>query len=214
MRELRENLGIREGGKSPIEDKLTPLAEITPESFEAQKSSEILARSEDIEVLTPKQLAFAQLSVKAYEELSKQMRQESQKSQHHPIGKLHEKRGVFAKIVGKISVKPIGPEGRFGVNFTVTNFSGEDDWAAEVTIMVFDITSENLNEAYPAREKHWVVGKKDNNYENIGVYKKLYEKSNGKVAELLADMGYTDIGEVWAADVNRHSGFFNPPASK
>jgi len=119
--------------------------------------------------------------------------------------------GDHAKIVGQISVSGTGPEGRYLVNFTTTNVNGEDDWRASVNTMLFDEASKDLDRSYPAREDNWIYGEKDGKLSLIGNYKEQFERSGGKIAGTLAQEGWKNLGEVWAADIDRFGGFITPP---
>lgn len=197
---LRDDLGIKETRSA--EEALTPLNQVPDYLFERRDFSLLLlARKEEPKPLDPKLLELAELSLEAYRRLLEEL--------HEYRG---EEYGKDVKVVGRIGVSPVGPEGRYSVNFSTTNLQGEDDPQVVVSTFIFDRTPSKLDESYPAREENWVVGRQDGKLQVVGNYKELHDASGGKLAERLKVDGWTDISEIWAADVNRHAGFLRHEA--
>lgn len=214
MKELTmKDLGIEEGGERALSSSLTPLKELPPVLFKSREAFGFLRRKEEIKPLTLQQRALAQLSVKLYDELLRQIREGAAKSQHPSVRQHYGEKGKVTKIVGDVAVLPVGPPSRFLVNFTTTNMRGESDWEALVSSFMFDITPAELNKTYPARERSWIVGKRQQNYQIVGNYKQLYSESQGKVKEFLKAQGHEEIAEIWPVDINRHAGFIRQPSS-
>lgn len=199
---LRAELGIRDDTRQA--GQLTTIAELSDSLFNEANSTFFGRGKQERERLDPNVLALAKLSIEAYRGLNKKI---------SDLGGMYKDQGKFAKIVGGIHVSPIVDEGRWMVNFTTTNFYFEEDWRAFVSSFCFDFPSAKLNESYPARANHWVAGRKrgEGEFQIIGTYGTLAESYKGRLAEGLKAQGWKNIGEIWAADVDRFSGYLTPP---
>lgn len=203
----RHELGIRDDSR-PVEQQLTPVSESLPDSMfkRGEALSWLTRRKEAEKPLDPRQLTLAKLSVVAYGQHQAEMRTRfSDSEEWRDYGKA-------TKVVGEVSVSPAGPEGRYIVNFTTTNSRGESDWRATASTFIFDVQPSDLDSTYGAREDNWLVGEKDGQSQIVGRYKELFDENGGKVAEALKTQGWQNIGEVRAADIDRHAGFLTPPS--
>lgn len=194
---LRGDLKILEEG-TRLSEKFTPISEITDDMFEPGQvmSWFTKASAEKQAPLKPDLIEMSRLCLQAYAE----------QREENPTG---------PKIVGQISVSPAGPEGRWLVNFTSTQIEGDNDLAARSSTFLFDIAPTNLDELSPARTKHLVVGRRKGEVkmEIIGTWQDLWGASLGKLSEGLQAQGLSDIGEIWAADTDHHTGFFQATKS-
>ena len=207
----RADLGIRDDTR-PAEERLTPVGQSNDDIFERRDSmSWLVGRNEKVKPLDPAVLELSKLSLEAYRKMHEESREQALSSGDPYLAEQYEEYGRHTRVVGRVGVSPAGPQGRWMVNFTTTHVQNESDWGATASTMMFDVRSEHLDERYPAREDHWIVGDKGGKREVIGNYKQLHEASDGKLADSLQQQGWKNVGEVWAADVDRHAGFLTPP---
>ena len=116
------------------------------------------------------------------------------------------------KLVNKIIVGDIS-DTRHSLDIITTGLNGGDSNRVSRSSVFFDMKQDNLDDSYPAREKHWIIGEKGKVKELIDKYKEIFEKSGGKVQEYLANQGYSDFSEAWIADFDRHVGFLREDGS-
>lgn len=114
--------------------------------------------------------------------------------------------GENISIVNNIKISKImGMEDRYQMGVLTSGFG--DINRLSNSIINFDVTSKNLNESYPAREKHWIMGTKNGEKQLIGIYKDFMDK--GDIEKFLAEQGYSNFSEAWIADFDRHIGSLN-----
>lgn len=208
---IRAEMGIRDDTR-PVDKQLTPAEQATDDVFENRDSmSWLVGRKEEVKPLDPVVLELSKLSLQAYNRLHEEQRKRAGNTGNPRLDQQYENYGKHTQVVGKVGVSPAGPQGRWMVNFTTTHVQDEGDWRVTASTMIFDVQSERLDESYPARQAHWVVGERGGQREIIGNYKQLHEASNGKLTDSLQGQGWNNVGEIWAADVDRHAGFLTPP---
>lgn len=192
-------MASRESALGGGAERLTPLGQLGDDLFvDGEAGHGFEARS-----LRPEELVLARLCVRAYTELQ----DETRVIANEPPARLgYEEYGKHTKIVDTVRVSSLGGRRRQAC-FRVTHQMGVDDDAIFRSIFMFDKRIRDVARPRP-HDAHWLAGSKGDEHIIRGRSRNLADAHG-----YLQNQGYGIVGEIWAADINRHAGYLHPRVS-